>query len=71
MVSKMEKTLKIFDASLILVGACNPVMAKTFGFRSLLEPAHGAYMIGSNGKSYHSNSTKYDKKSLAVHHHII
>jgi hypothetical protein len=36
MVTKMEKTLKIFDATLIVVGACNPVAAKTFGFRGLL-----------------------------------
>jgi hypothetical protein len=62
----MEKTLKIFDATLIVVGACNPVAAKTFGFRGLIEQAHGAYMIGSNGKSYHSNSNKYNKKALAV-----
>jgi hypothetical protein len=66
MVSKMQKTLKIFDATLIVLGACNPVAAKTFGFRDLIDQAHGAYMIGSNGKSYHSNSTKYNKKTLAV-----
>lgn len=58
--------MKVFDASLVIVGACLPDTAKIFGFRNLLEPAHGAYMIGSNGKCYHSSMTKYDKKSLSV-----
>lgn len=58
--------MKIFDACVIFVGACLPHTAKIFGYRSLKQPSHGAYMIGSNGKSYHSNNTKYDKKSMAV-----
>jgi len=64
--TKVSKTMKLFDASLVIVGACMPDTAKIFGFRNLLEPAHGAYMIGSNGKCYHSSMTKYDKKALSV-----
>lgn len=64
--TKIEKTLKVFDASFVAVGVCLPHVARLFGFRNLMEPTHGAYMIGSNGKTYHSNLEKYNKQPLAV-----
>lgn len=53
-IGKVDKTLLVFDASLVVVGVCVPTIVRIFGYRELIQPAHGAYMIGSNGKSYHS-----------------
>lgn len=65
-VSKIEKTALVFDASLVVIGVCVPHVVKIFGYRELIEPSHGAFMIGSNGKSYHSSLDKFNKKSLSV-----
>lgn len=32
----MEKTMKVFDSTLITVGACSPNSAKLFGYRAIM-----------------------------------
>ena len=65
-VLKLQKTVIVFDKQLIALGVCIPKTAKTYGYRGLIEAAHGGIMIGSNGKCYHTRLAKYDKAQAKV-----
>ena len=55
-----------FDKSIIYIGACMVQIASSFNFTNLCQPSHGAYLIGSNGLSYHSKLPEYDRKTTGV-----
>lgn len=63
---KMESKLMVFEATLVAIGVCLPKTAKAYGYRNLIEPSHGAYLMGSNGRCYHSSLPEYEKKDLGV-----
>ena len=65
-VEKLEKTLMLFEKSVVYVGACIVQIAINYKFRGLNQPSHGAYFIGSNGLSYHTKLPEYDRKNSSV-----
>ena len=56
----------VFETALIALGVCLPKKAKLHGYRKLIEASNGGYMVGSNGKCYHSKLPQYEKKDLSV-----
>lgn len=56
---QLDKTILVFDKQLIALGVCLPKTAKAYGFRGIIEPSHGGFTIGSNGRCYHSKLFKY------------
>lgn len=65
-VTKFEKTLLIFDKQLVVVGACLPDKIKTYAYKGAMQPSHGGFGLGSNGRVYHSNLFKYEKADIGV-----
>lgn len=68
---KLDKTIVVFDKQLIAFGVCLPKVAKTYGYRGVIEPSHGGFLIGSNGRCYHTKLYKYEKSDSGVLKFII
>ena len=64
-ITKSQKTAIVFESALIALGVCLPKKIKGFSYRNAIEASHGGYLIGSNGKCYHSKLAQYEKKDIA------
>lgn len=58
-ITKADKTAVVFDSTLIALGVCLPKKAKAYNYRKLIDASHGGYLIGNNGKCYHSTDKNY------------
>ena len=60
----------MFDSTLVALGVCLPKKAKAFNYRKLIDSSHGGFLIGNNGKCYHSTDMNYEKKDLSVNYNF-
>ena len=58
-ITKSEKTMIVFESALIALGVCLSKKAKLHGYRKIIEPSNGGFLIGSNGKCYHTKLPQY------------
>ena len=71
-IDNVPKTALFFDASNIGIGVCIPHNAKNKNYLNLHKHSHGAYMMLSNGKVFHSKLPEYIDSDSGVHiDHII
>lgn len=59
-IKTLGKAVYLFDRSTVYIGVCLPKISRSFNFSNLEQTNHGAYLVSSKGRAYHTKSSAAD-----------